>query len=244
MTQLIYEQPLNEKTRSFLRLEHLAAHIAQVTETDHLHYCFEPIFALAELTERCDFTSDVLKDIDKQVLMLTKWQAFPHVDTQQVAQLIEQLTQTKTALNTTARLGVKLKQDKFISALKHRFCMPGTCCNFDLPQLHFWLALPWQQRQQDINRWTNEFTPLLSAVKLLLKLARETAEFIHCQAEAGFYQATTDKTLSLIRVKMPQGQSCYPTISGHRNRFAIHFVDFHQQKHTDKQVTFSLATCE
>ncbi|QBF83245.1 cell division protein ZapD [Shewanella maritima] len=244
MTNLIYEQPLNEKTRSYLRLEHLATHIKQVTESDHQHHCFEPIFSLADLTERCDFSSDVLKDIDKQVLLLDKWQAFPHVDTEQVCALIKELTQAKAQLYSSGRLGAKLKQDKFISALKHRFSMPGACCSFDLPQLHYWLSLPWQQRQQDIINWTEEFQPLLKAITLILKLIRDSSEFINASANAGFYQANADKALSLIRVRINADQACYPTISGSRNRYAIHFVDFDRQKHTDKQITFSLAACE
>ncbi|WP_394129292.1 cell division protein ZapD [Shewanella maritima] len=244
MTHLIYEQPLNEKTRNYLRLEHLSEKIAQVTQQDHHHFCFEPIFALAELTERCDFTSDVLKDIDKQVLLLSKWHNLPHVDKQQISELISELSDAKQALNQSERLGAKLKQDKFLSALKHRFSMPGACCNFDLPQLHFWLELPWPKRQLDILHWVSEFQPLLGAINLLLKLLRETAKFIHATAEAGFYQTNSDKMLSLIRVKIEPDQQCYPTISGHRNRFAIHFVDFHKQKHTDKPITFMLATCE
>ncbi|WP_252346031.1 cell division protein ZapD, partial [Shewanella indica] len=51
------------------------------------------------------------------------------------------------------------------------------------------------------------------------------------------------QSLSLVRVKLDAEQGCYPTISGHRNRFAIHFVQFEQQKHSDRTVKFLLATC-
>ncbi|MGS0729651.1 cell division protein ZapD, partial [Shewanella sp. 0m-11] len=50
MTELIYEQPLNEKTRSYLRLEYLAEQLQANLDQDHQHRCFYPLFSLCELT--------------------------------------------------------------------------------------------------------------------------------------------------------------------------------------------------
>ncbi|MBQ4890869.1 cell division protein ZapD [Shewanella sp. MMG014] len=241
---LIYEQPLNEKTRSYLRLEYLADQLNSHANDDQQHHCFYPLFSLAELTDRCDYRSDILKDIDKQLIVLTKWHALPHVDKQQIQSIIDQLQAAKAPLQSNDRIGCKLKQDRFISALKQRFGMPGACCNFDLPQLHFWLSKPWNERQKDLKAWIANFEPILKPITLLLELTRSTAEFRTSEAEQGFYQGTSPQTLSLIRVKLSQSQGCYPTISGHKNRFAIHFVNFDSQKHTDKQIKFKLATCQ
>ncbi len=70
-----------------------------------------------------------------------------------------------------------------------------------------------------------------------------SCEYRDAVAHAGFYQGDSQQSLSLVRVKLDAEQGCYPTISGHRNRFAIHFVQFEQQKHSDKTVKFLLATC-
>ncbi|MCL1068669.1 cell division protein ZapD [Shewanella olleyana] len=240
---LIYEQPLNEKTRSYLRLEYLADQLNHHIEADYQHHSFYPLFSLAELTDRCDYRSDILKDIDKQLLILTKWHALPHVDKVQIQNIIDQLHASKGPLQTNERIGCHLKQDRFIAALKQRFGMPGACCNFDLPQLHFWLAKPWHKRQDDLRTWLDNFLPILKPIKLLLELTRSTAEFRNTEAHQGFYQGNSPQTLSLIRVEVNHLQGCYPTISGHKNRYAIHFVDFENQKHTDKLVKFKLATC-
>ncbi|MCC4832939.1 cell division protein ZapD [Shewanella sp. 10N.7] len=241
--ELIYEQPLNEKTRSYLRLEYLADQLAMHTESDHQHHCFYPLFSLAELTDRCDYRTDILKDIDKQLIVLSKWHALPHVDKKQIQHIIDQLNASKAPLQTNERIGCQLKKDRFIAALKQRFGMPGACCNFDLPQLHFWLSKDWPQRQADLRSWVENFLPILTPIKLLLDLTRSTAEFRTSEAQQGFYQGNSVQTLSLIRVKIDCSQSCYPTISGHKNRYAIHFVGFDNQKHTDNLVKFKLATC-
>jgi cell division protein ZapD len=243
MTELIYEQPLNEKIRSYLRLEYLSTQIQANLTQDHQHRCFYPLFSLCELTDRCDYRSDVLKDIDRHLIMLSKWLELPHVDKVQINELIDRLVQAKAQLQTSDRIGVHLKKDKFISALRQRFGMPGACCNFDLPQLHFWLAKPWKERQIDLQCWVDQFQPLLTPITLLLELIRSTADFCPTEAKAGFYQGDSGQPLALIRVKVDVSLGCYPTISGHRNRYAIHFVDFDQLRHTDKTIQFLLATC-
>jgi len=243
MTDLIYEQPLNEKIRSYLRIENLALQLQLHLKDDHQHQCFYPLFSLAELTERCDYRSDILKDIEKQIQIISSWRANSNVDHDQVDQLKQKLSAFKLSLQTQERIGCRFKQDKFISALRQRFNMTGAYCNFDLPQLHFWLGKDWQSRQQDIEGWVQQFQPLLAPIMFLLDLIRTTADFSLCQAQAGFYQSNSPQPLLLIRVKINSDQNCYPTISGNRNRYAIHFVDFNLHHHTNETIEFSLATC-
>ncbi|UAL44026.1 cell division protein ZapD [Shewanella inventionis] len=243
MTDLIYEQPLNEKIRSYLRLENLSRQLQNNTQQDQHHQCFYPLFSLAELTERCDYRGEVLKDIDRQIQQLTQISCLAGSDSEQVDQIIQQLNSLKLPLLTPQRIGCDLKQDKFITALRQRFNMTGAPCNFDLPQLHFWLGQPWEQRQQDIQNWLAQFEPLLAPILLLLELCRKSAEFSQMHAKAGFYHGDTQQALSLIRVKINASQHCYPTISGHKNRYAIHFVDFNLHRHTSSTIEFSLATC-
>ncbi len=243
MTALIYEQPLNEKTRSYLRLEHLAHQLADSLKQDQGHHCFYPLFSLCELTERCDYRVEIVKDIDRQLKTLEHWQTLPHVDNEQINSYIETLSQHRVTLQNAKRPGTILKENRFLSALKQRFSMPGASCNFDLPQLHFWLAKEWTLRRDEFESWVDEFAPLLESVQLILQLTRNASEFQQTHAQAGFFQGETSHPLSLIRVKLDSSLGCYPTISGHKSRFAIHFVSFEQQKHSDKIIPFELATC-
>ncbi|MCF1428704.1 MAG: cell division protein ZapD [Shewanella sp.] len=243
MTDIIYEQPLNEKIRSYLRLEYLSDQLILNQSNDYQHSCFYPLFALCELNERCDYRGDVIKDIDRQLQLLQVWQSSPQANSEQIQGMIDSMILIRENLNAQGRTGVELKQDRFLQALRQRFSMPGACCNFDLPQLHYWLAQPFALRCQDYERWTQPFQPLLSAISLLLQLTRNTAEFTPMQSTVGFFQGVSDIPLSLIRVKVEPELECYPTISGHRNRYAIHFVDFETQKHSDKSVSFQLAAC-
>ena len=243
MTDLIYEQPLNEKIRSYLRLEYLAEQLQANLDNDHQHRCFYPLFSLCELTERCDYRGEVLQDLDRQLFALSNWQSLPSINNEEVSAYIDKLSVAREVLQLSERPGQQIKQDRFLAALRQRFNMPGASCNFDLPQLHFWLAKPWDVRQTEYQEWMSQFACLLSPIKLLLDLTRQTTEYNQQQAVAGFYQGNSEQALSLIRVKLTPEQGCYPTISGHKNRYAIHFVQFDKQKHSDKSIEFELATC-
>ncbi len=243
MTEIIYEQPLNEKIRSSLRLEYLAEQLEYNVNHDQLHAGFLPLFTLWELTERCDYRNDVLKDIDRQISLFNKWCLLPETNHQKASVLIEQLNSVRADLANCPRLGQELKQDRFLMAIRQRFSMPGATCSFDLPQLHFWLSKPWSERQHHYQQWCEHFWPLLNAIKLLLKLIRETAIFELTTAQGGFYQGVSNQPLALVRVALQHDQDCYPTISGNRNRFAIHFVNFERHKHTDQMIDFKLAAC-
>lgn len=243
MTKLIYEQPLNEKTRSYLRLEYLAEQLQANLDHDHQHRCFYPLFSLFELTERCDYRGEVLQDLDRQLFALSKWQSLPSINDEQLALYIDKLSAARDVLQVAQRPGNELKRNRFLSALRQRFNMPGASCNFDLPQLHYWLAKPWSERQQEYQDWMSHFASLLSPVKLLLDLTRQTTSYEVKEASGGFFQGTSSQALSLIRVRLAAEYGCYPTISGHRNRYAIHFVQFDEQKHSDQAIEFELATC-
>ncbi|WP_025820703.1 cell division protein ZapD [Shewanella marina] len=243
MTDLIFEQPLNEKNRSYLRLEYLYQQLQDNLEQDHNQRCFTPLFALCELNERCDYRTDILKDIDQQLVILKKWQNLPHVDHAQIDYYLRSLNSYRQQLYACERIGLSLKQDKFLSALRQRFNMPGACCNFDLPQLHYWLSQPWSVRQQQYQQWCIHFDKLLKPINMLLQLIRNTAEFKPAIAKSGFYQNEAQSPLSLIRVKLTAQQQVYPTISGHKTRCAIHFVDFSTNKHSNNDIEFMIAAC-
>ena len=243
MNELVFEQPLNEKVRNYLRLEHLARQLDTHLQEDHQHRCFFPLFSLCELAERCDFRSELLKDVDRLLLQLNTSSAAAALSNQPPDFFLEQLSLAREQLQTPERPGVQLKQNRFIATVRQKLNLNGACCNFDLPQLHFWLAKPWEERQQEYQQWVEHFQCLLHPISLLMQLTRASSKYREAVAHAGFYHDSSPQALSLVRVKLNANDGCYPTISGHRNRFAIHFVQFEQQKHSQQTVKFLLATC-
>ena len=114
-------------------------------------------------------------------------------------------------------------------------------CSFDLPQLHFWLSQPEEYRHSDIKRWLYHFQPLIGAIRLFLQLIREQAQFQSRIAKAGFYQDIADNA-DLIRIKLATEVGFYPTVSGHKNRYAVRLLP-HQDGREALDICFDLAVC-
>jgi len=114
MTDLIYEQPLNEKIRSYLRIENLALQLQLHAEQDHQYQCFNPLFSLAELTERCDYRTDILKDIEKQIQLISQWRTHSSVDNDQVDKLTDRLIALKSPCKHKKELVVASNEINFL----------------------------------------------------------------------------------------------------------------------------------
>jgi cell division protein ZapD len=83
MSQAIYEFPLNEKVRTYLRLEQLfkqLVHANSATENWQFINFFSSLFTLLDLLERLDLRSDVLKDIEQHEKNLVIWSQHPNID--------------------------------------------------------------------------------------------------------------------------------------------------------------------
>jgi hypothetical protein len=84
---MIYDFPLNEKSRTYLRLESLFSQIRDNLESDqswaHIAF-FKGLFDLQELLERGDLRADLIKDLERLGQRLSHWASLPDVDLEQI----------------------------------------------------------------------------------------------------------------------------------------------------------------
>ena len=245
MTTQDFEHPLNEKTRIYLRVEALL-HQLDVSskfsdDLQHLTF-FRALFDLLEIFEQIQLKSELAKDIEKQRLTYRNWLNFDGVDQEMLRNILQEIDQAHSELMSAERFGQKFKEDRFLSAIRQRFNLPGGACCFDLPALHHWLHLPCEQKQQDARNWMESLGSLANALKLWLRLTRETGCLKTLIAHNAFYQSDAEEA-NILRLKIPMHYSVYPMISGHKNRFAIKFIDFKTGQAYCGNIEFALAVC-
>ena len=69
MAQVVYEFPLNEKVRNYLRVEHLLGLLSEPKKTCEQHteiQFFRDFFALLDLVERIDLRTELLLDLHRK----------------------------------------------------------------------------------------------------------------------------------------------------------------------------------
>ncbi|MBV7415450.1 MULTISPECIES: cell division protein ZapD [Aeromonas] len=240
---MIYDFPLNEKSRTYLRLESLFSQIRDNLESDqpwaHIAF-FKGLFDLQELLERGDLRADLIKDLERLGQRLSHWASLPEVDLEQIQRMQQESAQLSRSLLNSPRPGARLKEDRLLGSIRQRFSIPGGLCAFDVPQLHHWLATPAVARHQQMQQWLSDINLLMNAISLLLRLWRESGHFSDQVATNGFFQDTAEGA-ELIRIRILGNHSCYPTLSGHKNRFALRFQPTTEQQIGD--VPFQLACC-
>ena len=229
---VVFEQPLNERMRSFLRLEFLYQQAIYHNDTATPWSSRAAVSSLLEIlaiTTRGDPKSDVLKDLERQMTLLREFQNRPGVDIARLRAVVAKLAQRRDELQASSTAVIsKLRESEFLSAIKHRSAIPGGTCEFDLPDYYHWLNLPGVTRQADFNRWISSLRPLCESVSDLLWVTRENARARTELATGGSYQIVfeRDTPIQLLRITLPGDAALFPEISGSHHRCSIRFLSW------------------
>lgn len=250
MSNAVFEFPLKEKVRNYLRVEQLLGQLKITAKSEHTHLqlvFFEQLFELLDLIERLDLRADLTKDLEAHEKNLVYWSKHPQIDGTALEQALKTVLTLKQKLKTDRKMGSALKEDKLLSAIRQRFAIPGGACSFDLPNLHFWLQQPLTTRLEEIGAWLDTLSLLDDAITVILSFIRERGKFKPVEAENGFYQGVAEDRNELIRVKCRVDEGYYPTLSGNKYRYALRFMTFSpepgQPPGVDRHIQFQLAAC-
>ena len=221
----IYEYPLQERFRTYLRLEHSfsALHSALTLATDAPLSFFNTLFATQELIERNDIKTELAKDLELQRTAMERWQNHPQIDQNALQGALQSITMASENLQQINRALRQLKDDRFLGSIRSRMIQPGITGLFELPQLQRWLSQPVDQQQAHRQHWYEAVQPLAAAIQLQLELTRQQGEFSDTIARNGFWQESCEP-LALLRIRMPADSPYYPIVSGHRQRFTLRFM--------------------
>jgi cell division protein ZapD len=226
-----YEQPLNERVRSLLRLEFLfqqVNHAVAGPSTWDSWKALGGLFDIMELTGRNEFKRELLKELDRYSTRLNRLRQAPGVHTATLERVLGEIDGVIGQIHLLDNRALEaVRQTDFLSAIHKRSQVPGGTCRFDLPALYHWLQHDPQVRAQHLREWLAPFAPLWDAVTLILRLIRESAIPRAEIAYQGFFQRALNSETpnQIIRVLLPLDGAIFPEISGGRHRFAIHFLE-------------------
>ncbi|HDP88534.1 MAG TPA: cell division protein ZapD [Thioalkalivibrio sp.] len=250
---ITYEQPLNERLRTLLRLEALMARFDYCLPLDShwdTHCALVTLMEIFQLSTRGDLKSDLMKELDREIGNLSRLSREPDVDQVQLDGIIDrQRQQIKKLRGMTGQLGQHLKDNDFVNALRQRSSIPGGTCDFDLPAYHHWLSRPVEVRRRQFEQWIAPFREVQEAIDLVLSLIRNSTTAHAELARMGFYQQNLDlsQPYQMIRVELPANVSWFPEISAGKHRFTIRFLSQpdldNRARQLQQDIEFRLACC-
>ena len=249
---ITYEQPLNERIRQFLRLEHLfqqAQHTLQGESAWESRSSLSCLTDILEILSRNDIKTDVLKFLERIQTNLSQLRDSSAVDRDRLNLILSELEQHYSQLHAIkGNLAQNLKDHHLISSLLQRSSVAAGVNSFDIPLFHYWLQQPAEARIATLQQWYDTLDVLHQPVSLVLELIRKSAEPVTELAEQGFFQQALDsnRTYQLIRVTMAIDTPYFAEISGGRHRISIRFLqaqDSERPTQSQENIPFQLSCC-
>lgn len=223
---ILYEYPLNERIRTYLRLEHLLARLGQLlprdAPIDH-HFALVTLFEVLEVASRTDLKSDVLKDLDRQKNHMAGFRGNPAISEVSLDAMLARLEAAFAQLSQQiGKPGHELAANDWLMSVRSRAAIPGGTCGFDLPSYHAWQHGQAAVRRADLHRWVTSLVPMAEAITLLLQILRDTVKPKMVLAGGGQLQIALPqhgRTAQLLHLRLDESLQLVPEVSG--NRLAV-----------------------
>lgn len=251
--QVTYEFPLNERIRVFIRLEQLFqefSHFSAGPTIADKRAAIGVLLDVMSIFRRNDLKSEILKELDRHSKVLNKYADSPNADQKNLEAVLTKINETSKKLyGTPGKIGIAVMESDLFQSIAQRSSIPGGTCSFDLPEFHYWLELDETVRVKDLERWSQPFGEIRSAIDLIMNFIRTSNSASDEVAEAGFFQIALDKDLpyQLIKVSMDKSLPCFAEISGGKHRCTIRFMvpSANEQRPTQSpdDIPFSLTRC-
>ncbi len=245
----VYEVPLNERIRTWLRLEDLfdkTLYFVRGGDARAHHAALLAVLELCDVTVRTELKSELIQELDRQKTSLEELRNNPAVDGTRLDAVLASITTSLAEMHAiSGKIGQQIRDNEWFSGIKSRAGIPGGTCSFDLPAYHYWLNLPSGQRDRDLMEWLTPILPLKNAVDVVLRLLRDSGHRSRHTATQGLFQLMLGgRSAQLLRLMLDT--DCAPEVSANKYAVNIRFLipDRAQKPRScDRDVDFELTFC-
>ena len=249
----IYEQPLNERMRNCLRLEHLFFSVDAGLSGESVWDARSALVSMLEVSDlltRSDMKGELIKELERQFNTLGGLRDNSSVDQCALESMVAELTPVLVNLKSGDCLpGNRLRRDELVNQIRQRITIPGGTCNFDVPAFHHWLHKDPKTRSEILTGWMQDLRIIETATQIALRIVRGSVTPRMVSADGGFYQQQLDTSLPchLIRVIVSTRAEVFPEISGGKHRVTIRFFrqpdTSSRPDQVDEPIDFELQCC-
>ena len=248
-----YEFPLNERMRVFIRLEQLFLqldHFLLGTSIWDKRATVNTLVGILQVFSRHDLKAEMLKELKRHSKRLSQLSTHEGVDTTRLLNILSELNSaSKILYATNGKIDLASMKSDLFETITQRNSIPGGTCSFDLPSYHYWLEQYQETQNEDLQRWISQFSPIRTAVDLILNFIRLSGVITYETAKNGFYQATLEQAqpYQMVIIKLLRTSPYFAEISGGKHRFTARFMSPATRNTRPKQATtdieFSLRHC-
>ena len=241
----IYEQPVDERIRKFLRFENIYMKINNHKDIDSKYDAYSVLLNISELfinLTRSEIKRDLISEIETHKVRYQEYIKFDGADKIKLNSIMEkQNAILKTLHDLEANYLNVLKRDELLQTIiKH---INTSCADLD-----YWLSRDHDFRKNQINLWLELIKPIENSIFFCLDLLRKSTETLEITAKDGMYlfKMDTEKKIRLLRVTMKTDNYFFPKISVGPQRATIAFMtidDNNKIIRLNQDINFVLDIC-
>lgn len=246
----IYEIPLNNRIRHFLRYEYLVNEIEARLTSEEDYAVIEILRLLHNLIEintNNDMRSEVMQYLNCQYQQLRELENQPQVDQIHLQKKIEEKRRMLTDIEKISIPITMYHNHYLLSTTKSRFNVTGGLASFHLPMFATWTTLPRSRQQADLNEWYAPFKALYKGIQSGLSMTRASQEFKAYQSETGYYMEDFSPPRNYQMIRLCLDRDIFPRLSASPSRLIVYFfkaTDFQERPRQVKTfIKFEMAFC-
>ncbi len=249
---ILYEYPLNEGVRSLLRLEDVLDRFEHFRNGENTHDHGQAValmFDLVDLFSRTDCRTELLGHLERQRKALTRYRDSPDVSREALEHMLLELYRCQEKVNAASMHPAQaIRDNDWLMAVRSRILLPGGAADYDMPSFWAWQNGPLEQRRADLQRWLSPFDPLASALRLVLRLLRESGKPIALHASDGSCQHSLGgQSYQMAQLRIDPSLRAVPEISANKYLLWIRFNDLDDRvraRACTRRIPFELTLCD
>lgn len=223
----LFEFPLNERFRTYLRLEALYRRwqhfLIQDSEQDH-HSAMLILFEIHDFAFRYDIKGDLLLDLNRYKQALNHLRHLPELSEQKLTQTLMYLADAQKQVEQSAKFGSTLPDNDWLLNVKTRIVVPGGICSFDVAFYYQWLQQPANVRRVDLEAWLMPLMPMFEALKFILLIVRDARKHKSCVTQDKAYQQPLNGVrFDMLQIELADSSPYLPDISANKHVIWLRF---------------------
>ena len=226
---IIYEQPVAENIRNFLKCEYLHEKYIRALERGDIWSIRSSITTLIEISDfvsRINLKFELLKELEKSKIIIDKLKNNELINILKYNNYHENINVCLENLNNIESHPSKtILENDFLMQIKNKLYIPGGDNFFDNPSYLNFLSSNKSNIVNNINIWYLPFKYFFITSDLILSIKRSNAKFKQYISEGSHFEKRLDSNTStdLVRIRLHKNTNIFPDISVNRQNINIVF---------------------
>ena len=245
----LYEEPVQEKIRKFIKIEFLLNKIYYFKGKENRNDNYIALLSLCELYEillRSDIKSELIREIENHNSYFLKIKDIPETGADK-----DKLNSVLEKQNMILQL-IHGVEANYLDYLEHdilfKTILKNCFTQLQPSSVEFWLSRDILNRETQIDLWLEPLQFIKRAIDFILEVIRKSGKFEDRMAEKGFFieKLNRKKNILLIRVTLTSDLYYYPQLSVGKQRLTIMFMSKDDKNNLvpyQEDVSFILTTC-